>query len=146
MEHDDIRAALDAITPGRWEWHHEVSEGSEVVGYDGLRTWIESEFSDTYPEYEEDVLQWRKDAWIAVNPGDATLIENAPAWIRLLLDENARLQKVVEAAVDFYPYAHNIAKGLEGYQPSEYHAAKVMTNSVEKMAALAEAAKEYDVG
>ena len=55
-----------------------------------------------------------------------------------------RLAKVVEAAVDFYPYAHNIAQGLEGYQPTYYHAAKVMTNSVEKLAALVEAAKEYD--
>lgn len=122
--HDDIRAALADIS-GEWDFEA-VGDEYETTGYLSV-----GEASiDTVSE--------------SIAYDDAYFIANAPAWIRQLLDENARLAKVGALAVDFYPYAHNIAKGLADYQPSDYHAAQVMTNSVEKMAALVEAAKEYD--
>lgn len=76
----DIRQAVEAATGGEWSWHNRVweKEGGAVIGYDRLET-----------EYEEgggdDVISWRKAAWIAVNEPDARLIENAKDWLTDLL-------------------------------------------------------------
>lgn len=87
---EKIRAALAGRTPGEWYWHNRVfesSESSEVIGYDRLQAFDEV-------ERENDVVAWRKTAWLAVKPADATIIENAPEWLESLLP-------VVEAAVNY---------------------------------------------
>jgi hypothetical protein len=82
---DEIKQALDAIAKGDWEWHHSVTKNDQIVGYDGLRIWFQD-------GHEEDVLQWRKDAWIEISPPYAHVIEKAPAYLRHLLAELDRLR------------------------------------------------------
>ena len=75
-----IRAALANRTPGEWEWHNRVEASATdptVIGYDRLEAY---EGQDG-----EDVIAWRKTAWLAVKPADATIIENAPGWLEELL-------------------------------------------------------------
>lgn len=79
-----IRAALDAATPGEWYWKGRVGDANSdaTVGYDRLQT------------DDDDIISWRKTAWVAVNEADAHLIANAPDDLRALL-------AVAEAAAGF---------------------------------------------
>jgi len=61
-----------------------------------------------------------------------------------LREKVAKMQVVVDAAVGFYPYVHNIAIGLQDYQPTSAHAAEVMANSVQKMNAIVDAVKALE--
>ncbi len=112
----DIEAAVAAATGGKWSWHNRIreKEGGAVLGYDRLET-----------EYEEgggdDIISWRKSAWIAVSEPDALLIENAKDWLTDLV----AVVKAAQAVVECYPVLGGYGSGGDELQALENALAKL---------------------
>jgi hypothetical protein len=95
-----IRAALDAATQGEWKWHsvlslHDLPDSAMSAGDLRVYTPTPDKFYDGEIAF---ILQPMKSGAMLLRKTDGDLIANAPTWLRELLAENARLQKVVEAA------------------------------------------------
>lgn len=87
---EKIRQALAGRTSGEWQWHNRVFNNNDemkVIGYDRLESYEEGG--------GDDVVAWRKEAWLAVKPADAEIIANAPEWLEAMLP-------IVQAALNCY--------------------------------------------
>lgn len=71
---DEIQARSDAATKGPWGWSNIVQRKGKTIGFDSLRADAGS------------ILQWRKEAWIAVKLEDAAFIEEARADVPKLVE------------------------------------------------------------
>jgi hypothetical protein len=96
---DEIKAALDAITPGEWKWHGIAAPDwmpDTVIAADNLR--VTRPTPDGIADQEiAFVVEAMKSGFVMVRNADAELIANAPDWLRELLAERERLEREAAA-------------------------------------------------
>lgn len=80
---DEIRARLDAATPGPWEVDTNEPFSQDIVGIVGPSGYVL-------------LLEEQDESECPVTEADADLIANSPADLAYMLDENAVLRKALE--------------------------------------------------